>query len=188
MTKLEVNLDASQVLAFTDDSVSSDIRLYNGSASNRDKLFINFFEERNDFKVESLKLEFYPFAMDKSLDTYPYTSSPSLEFDLRESATPDADTKKMRTDYFNVVYNTELGKDVTQAGKYVVTRVYEFNSALFESEDDARRTKTYTFYVDRNDIVQNITVDYPIIDENGKKVFTRVVGEYIKLALGQEGV
>ena len=188
MTKLEVNLDASQVLAFTDDSVSSDIRLYNGSASNRDKLFINFFEERNDFKVESLKLEFYPFAMDKSLDTYPYTSSPSLEFDLLESATPDADTKKMRTDYFNVVYNTELGKDVTQAGKYVVTRVYEFNSALFESEDDARRTKTYTFYVDRNDIVQNITVDYPIIDENGKKVFTRTVGEYIKLALGQKGL
>ena len=187
MTKLEVNLDASQVLAFTDDSVSSDIRLYNGSASNRDKLFINYFAERNLFKVESLKLEFYPFAMDKTLDTYPYTSSPSLEFNLLESATYDSVAEKMRTDYFNVVYNSALNKEVTQAGKYVVTRVYEYNSALFTSEDDARRTKTYTFYIDRNDIVQNITVDYPIKDDNGKDIFTRTVGEYIKLALGQKG-
>jgi len=187
MTKIEVNLDASQVLAFTDDSVSSDIRLYNGSASNRDKLFINYFSERNNFKVESLKLEFYPFAMDKSLDTYPYTSAPSLEFNLLESATYDSIAGKMKTEYFNVVYNSTLAKEVSQAGKYVVTRVYEYDSALFTSADDARRTKTYTFYIDRNSIVQNITVDYPIKDENGKDVFTRTVGEYIKLALGQKG-
>ncbi len=189
-TRLEINLDASQVLAFTNPSSSSEktteVRLYNGSASNRDKLFIEYFAERNGYKVESLKLEFYPLAMDKTLETYPYTNSPSLEFNLLASATTNVKTSKKQTIYFNLGYDSALQKQVTQTGKYVVTRVYEYNTALFESEDDARRTKTYTFYIDRNNIVQNITLDYPIKVGDKEEVYTRTVGEYIKLKLGDK--
>ncbi len=183
-TQLEVNLDASQVLAFTDDN--ADIRLYNGSATNRDKLYVNYFSERDEFVVESLQLGFYPLAMDKTLDTYPYLDESTITVDLLETATYDSLTGKMKTDYFNLVYSSTLGREVTQAGKYVVTRTYEYNPTLFESEDDAKRTKTYTFYVDRNDIVDSITVDYPIVVD-GEEVFTRLVGEYIQLVMGMNG-
>ena len=184
-TQLEVNLDASQVLAFTDEN--ADIRIYNGSATNQDKLYVNYFSERDEFVVESLIVEFYPLAMDKDLDTYPYLNEPTITQDLKATATYDAVSGKMKTEYFNLVYSSELGREVTQAGKYVVTRVYEYNPALFEEgEDDPKRTKEYTFYVDRNDIVENITVDYPIKVDN-VDVFTRTVGEYIKLALGING-
>ncbi len=182
-TQLEVNLDASQVLAFTDDN--ADIRLYNGSATNRDKVYVNYFAERDEFEVESLTMEFYPLAMDKTLETYPYLDSPTITQDLMSSATYDSNTGKMRTDYFNVIYSSSLQREVTQPGKYVVTRTYVYNPDLFESEDDEKRTKTYTFYVDRYNIVQNITVDYPIIVDD-QEVFTRTVGEYIMLALGMQ--
>lgn len=187
MTKLEVNLDASQVLAFTDntDGIKTDVKLYNHSATNRDKLFVNFFSERDEFKVESLTMEFYPFAMDKSLASYPYLDTPTITEDVLTTAQYDDTSGKMKTDYFNLVYNSKLGKEVTQAGKYVLTRVYEYNSALFTGEYDPKRTKTYTFYVDRFDIVESIVVDYPI-EEDGKNVFTRLVGEYIKLAMGEK--
>ena len=182
-TQIEVNLDASQVLAFTDDA--SSIRLYNNSASNRDKVFVNYFAERDEFKVESLKVDFYPFAMDKSLATYPYLDTPTITQDLKSSAVYDATTGKMKTDYFNITYSANLGREVTQAGKYVVTRVYEYNPTLFESQNDAKRTKEYTFYVDRNEIIQKITVDYPIM-VGDKETFTRIVGENIKLAMGSQ--
>lgn len=185
MTKLEVNLDASQVLAFTDTPYKTDVRLYNESATNRDKLFINFFEERDEFEVESLQLEFYPIAMDKSLESYPYLDTALLPTNLLENAVFDATTGKMRTEYFNLMYDSNLNKEVTQAGKYVVTRVYKYKSALFESEDDPKRTKTYTFYVDRYDLVDDIYVDYPIV-EDGKNVYRRLIGEYIKLTMGTQ--
>ena len=182
-TQIEVNLDASQVLAFTDDA--SSIRLYNDSASNRDKVFVNYFSQRDEFKVESLVVEFYPLAMDKSLATYPYLDTPTMTQDLKATAVYDALTGKMKTDYFNLTYSASLSKEVTQAGKYVVTRIYEYNPTLFESEDDAKRTKEYTFYIDRFDIVEKITVDYPIII-NDKETFTRIIGENIKLAMGSK--
>lgn len=180
-TLIEVNLDASQVLAFTDDN--ADIRLYNGSASNRDKVYVNYYATNGEFVVESLTLEYYPLAMDKSLNTYPYLNTPTMTVDLLASAVYDSATDKMRTDYFNLTYSSALEREVTQAGKYVVTRTYEYNSSIFESEDDAKRTKQYTYIVDRNDIVQQITVDYPI-EVDGSQTFLRTVGEYIKLVLG----
>ena len=173
-TQLEVNLDASQVLAFSDDA--GDIRLYNGSATNRDKIYITFYDEGEDFKVESLKLEFYPFAMDKSMASYPYLDTVAVEEDLLASSTYDPVSGKQKSQYFNLIFDTALNKEVTQAGKYVVTRVYE---DLTGQQSLESRTKVYTFYVDRYNIVQDIVIDYPIDGD-----FSRTVGEYIKLVLG----
>lgn len=180
-TQVEVNLDASQVLAYTNEEQT--IRLYDGSATNRDKLHLDFFLERDDFVVESLKVDYYPIAMDKSLASYPYLDRVTHTQDLLKTAEYQTTTKKWKTDYFNLSFSSQLQRDVTQAGKYVVTRVYEYDPTLFTSENDPKRTKQYTFYVDRFNIIQKITVDYPILVDN-EETFTRTVGEYIKLTLG----
>ena len=184
-TLLEVNLDASQVLAFM-TRTSDYNRLYKNGASNQNLLYLNYYAEQDGFIVEELYYDFYPLTLDTTSSNYPYAENPSFTESLLTSVSQDSnDLTKKRTANINTSYSQSLETEVTQIGMYIVTRIYEYNYN-FTDAYDTNRTKTYTYYIDRTAPIANITVDTPLSGTTDD--FSRTVGENIYLKLGADEV
>lgn len=173
--RLEMNLDKSQVKAMVSSSLKSDnvsvdnpeyhvsnqIRI--NQATSRYGLFISFINSDNGgddtFAIESLTYDYYPYDLsieNESLPSYPYSANPTIENVNILSNVGEYGTGENQ--YITGVIKAESYNDggtnvfATAPGKYVITRVYKGDAAVVSSAKDSKE-KQYTFFVDRNPII-----------------------------------
>ena len=192
-----VNLDKSQGSLYsyntfvTADGSSLEYLRENGNTTNRQYVANTFSTNRNFitfswtepadeyFKIEEIKLEFYPFSYDTNDTNQDQTLSYPFSSDTSASQTTylyqaGQDTSSLfKIDYNGVIYyQTNVLKKLTldsyfngpasEAGKYVITRTYTDNFDNLSSTEQAGdvKVKTYTYFVDRNQIIPTKTSQY----------------------------
>ncbi len=179
---VEMNLDKSQVKAITytntDGSDSSNSRrLYEGLASNRQKLFLTFKnpdEALDDYKIDILEYDYYPFSYNTADINYPFSdTATNVNVSLLDDISSyDGDTTYL-TAPINAEHSTEYSAEVTLTGKYVVTRTYISNGQFDTPEE---YTKDYVFYIDRNGII--------VDDATSLELNEYLVGKEITVTMG----
>lgn len=189
--KIEVNMDKSLGKMFTLDK---DDKFNTLTSENKVKKklfleqagsdeFLTFEwkdEESGAFKIYSLTYEFYPLTLDTSSNNYPYASEPTKSGDLLVSAQESADMY-FYSDAINPIstlvytFNPITQKvesktiNVTEAGKYIITRTYTGSNEDVSDEGD-EKIREYIYFVDRNPIIQSPTSSSPSAHKLGESI------------------
>jgi hypothetical protein len=174
MLDLQVNLDRSQGYAEMQGTVkgltnNNETFLPLNAASNKQYLYFNYKDASDDYQIESLTYTFYPLTFDESSPNYPFDSVASKEEEnlLTNAELVEGDLYK--TAKINTTFSTKYNKEITVPGMYVITRTYVGN--ISEEETGDTKVKTYTYYVDRYNIIEELD--------------DLLIGEHIKLILGE---
>lgn len=169
---LEVNMDKSLGKMFTTNQFTGynyrDYRLNGSQAGSLDYLIFEWKDETSGvFKIQELTYQFYPLTYENpsSNPNFPYAQIAEKSGNLLENVYENTELSLSYSDVLNPVsinyydYN-EFGqlelrnKNVSEAGKYVITRKYA-GSGYVDDVNQVGDTieRTYTFYVDRNPIL-----------------------------------
>lgn len=161
--RLEMNPDNSLLMAWVYGSYYKDSngtenahkRLYSDSNTNRQQLFIEWKTNEGVYDIESIKYDFFPLIFDTTQENFPYSDDASLsDVDIMNphKASTVNSGKVITTLPINTEFSTYYNRDITIAGKYVVTRTYVNDLDDTDPSGDTKE-REYTFYVDRNGIV-----------------------------------
>lgn len=151
---VELNADTSRGMIYASDTAGTydaNNRLYSSQGSDysqaTDAKYV-VFEWDDTNEIESLTYDYYP-VDNSNNNNHPYASLPTLSGEIivaeDDTVTLEGRNGKRRSKLFNLSATID-GERVIAEGKYVITRVF-----ATEVSNDSK-TRTYTFYVDRNGI------------------------------------
>ena len=156
--RVEINMDNSQSTMKVDNKV-----ILNGSVTNGSILSFEC-QDSDDFPIESISLDYYPFEFNKANTTYPFSSIP-YSVTLYPSSNAQIDGDKKIT--INYLMKQSMGNGQTQSreGMYVITRKYKstYQNGVSQSTEHLQGDsliKTFTYYVDRKAIIPIDTTTY----------------------------
>ena len=162
------------------DSSSVTNRQYvpNTYSTNRRFITFSWTEPTEYFTIDSIRLSFYALSYDTSSPNYPYGQQ-ATTVTLYDRNTLPYGTAISNGDLFEVTdsydgfyqtnvlmrieYSQYFGTSATQEGMFVITRTYtdeSWNNAADEDYYGDVQTKTYTYYVDRNEVIPSDTSLY----------------------------
>ncbi|MFA6331021.1 MAG: hypothetical protein WCX32_03320, partial [Clostridia bacterium] len=163
--QFEINLDNSRVVtrAYDDNGIvrtvtsldnTKDSRIYVNGGTNRSFAFTTWNTLGvYPFELDTLTLEYYPLSYsDDYSENYPYTASPTVTYDLLTLIDEINAYGTAISDTLNIIGS------VTGEGKYVITRTYDVLDTDTAGLDEIGlagdiKTRVYTFFVDRNEII-----------------------------------
>lgn len=167
-------------LVFNRNSQKGEItdRQYVGNTYSTDRRYVSFSwtEPSSEFSIKSITLDFYPLACNTQSTNYPYGDTPiHIElynatngyeyvyeygsiYKINKTNASGTVTTYYQTDILKKLpYRVEFDSAASEAGKYVITRTYMMKDSHDENitadlEGDSE-VKVYTYYVDRNPIL-----------------------------------
>lgn len=170
----------------------------NTYATDRRYVAFSWTEPSETFKIQSIVLEYYGFANNTEVNTYPYSPTATETvtlYDITQGTGATYSSGKLNAIHFTsggttatyyqtgilqkLIYSAEFeNAGASAGGKYVITRTYKEpdNQATANLEGD-KMVKTYTYYIDRNTILPTGS-SYEYGDE--KLQFGYNKGEYSK--------
>ena len=157
-------------------------RQYVGNTYSTDRRYIAFSwtEPGSGFSIDTITLEYYPFAGNPMSTNYPYGDTPTVIelysaskgtshiyedgglYTIQKAGAGGAITTYYQTSVLKKLpYAAEFGGTASEAGKYVITRKYKIddNQDLSLLEGDSIQ-KTYTYYLDRKPILPTDNYNY----------------------------
>ena len=150
----------------------------NTYSTNRRYITFSWTEPTEYFAIESIKLEFYALSYDTSSPNYPYgqQATTTTLYDRNSlnysTAISNGSLFEVTGEYnghyqtnvlMRIEYSQYFGGAATQEGMFVITRTYtdeSWNEAAGEDYYGDVKEKTYTYYVDRNDVIPSDTSLY----------------------------
>lgn len=138
------------------------------------------------YYVNTIVLSFYTFApTDTTSANYPYSETASKTITLYSRSDGYTGLSKITDEDYGDFYLTDIlmklnysadfSSEASEPGKYVITRTYTDGATAENLEGDVM-TKTYTYYIDRNDILP--TTSYTYGDETLQFGYNK--GDYTK--------
>ncbi len=172
--QFELNTDRNRILIFgrKNDEYS---RVFNSSATNSENLYITFIKNNkgDEFDLESLTLDFYPFIEDadgkivfgnkESFDILSRSESGSISYN--GVASGDYIVNPVVTTYQN-------GKYVSKEGKYVITKKYKNNTETSQTIYLDRKS-AISFFSNRSEklIGDNINITFDDISLSASTIY-----------------
>ncbi len=142
----------------------------NSYSTNRRYVTFSWTEPSDYFAIETITLRYYTLSYTTDSENYPYSDEPIVQTIYSASDSEDYEIYSVsgnanpyyQTNVLNLGYNQTFNGYASLPGKYEIERVYNdrFDDLSEEEMGGDTKTRTYTYYVDRNAIIPSTTTNY----------------------------
>ena len=145
-------------------------------ATNRNYVSFGWKKPDNNLEIEDITLNYYQLNYDLESENYPYSNNP-IEvpiYNRNQLNTGFNESESNGSTYYQT-FDLEKLNTGSAEGKYVFTRTYtdQFDTANNETQQGDVKSKTYTYYVERSDILdtnnlgQDTSIEFGYDNYNG---------------------